>query len=53
MRTIAYKGGGGFNVAYLRKKKRFFLDHKITKTFLFFVQEKLLARGENIESTYA
>ena len=53
MRTIAYKGGGGFNVAYVRKKKRFFLDHKISKTFLFFVQEKLLARGENIESTYA
>ena len=34
MRTIAYKGGGGFKVAYVRKKD-FFLDRQISKPFFF------------------
>ena len=35
MRTIAYKGGGGFKIAYVRKKD-FFLDRQISKPFFFF-----------------
>ena len=34
MRTIAYEGGGGFKVAYVRKKK-VSLDHKISKRLFF------------------
>ena len=29
------QGDGGFKVAYVRKKKFFFLDYKISKVFLF------------------
>ena len=41
MRTIAYKGGGGFKVAYVRKKDFFFGPPNL-KTFLFCVQKKLI-----------
>ena len=35
MRTIAYKGGGGFKVAYVSKNDFFFGPPNL-KTFLFF-----------------
>ena len=43
MRTIAYKGGGGrgFKVEYVRKKKKNFLDHKISKLFFFCTKEAI------------
>ena len=41
MRTIAYKGWGGFKVAYVSKNDCF-LDRQISKPFFFFVQKKLI-----------
>ena len=39
MRTIAYKGEGGFKVVYARKK--IFLDRKISKLFFFCTKEAI------------
>ena len=41
LHTIAHKGGGGgFKVAYVRKKKKS-LDHKISKLFFFCTKEAI------------
>ena len=43
MRTIACKRGegGGFKIAYVQKKKKNFLDHKISKRFVFCTKETM------------
>ena len=40
MPTIAYKEGGGFQVAYVQKK--FFLDNKISKLLFFCKKEAII-----------
>ena len=48
IRTIAYKGGGGFSVAYVRKKNFFFGPQNL-KNLSFFLYKRSYSQGVKIQ----